>query len=159
MSPLREKPLSGRTVLFVILGCFAVVVAANAAMAIFALSSHPGQVTPNAYLEGLRYNDRLREARAQAARGRRFDVSYDPAGRRLLFRAHGADSDPVSGLHARLRLRRPGAGERTVTLRETAPGVYAATATLPLPGRWLVRIDGVDAQGRPVRVERELWRE
>lgn len=159
MSPLRRNPWTGRTVLFAILGCFAVVLAANAAMAIFALSSHPGLVTQNAYLEGLRFNQTLERDRMQAGLGWRYDVAYEPERRRLVFRVEGSGGRPIDGLAGSLRLRRPGAGEQTIALSQTVAGAYSADADLALPGRWLVRIDAVDPQGRRIRVERELWRD
>lgn len=63
------KPLSGRSVLFALLGFFAVVVAVNGVFIVYALRTHPGLSDANAYQAGLAYNRVLADVEAQRQLG------------------------------------------------------------------------------------------
>ena len=64
---LADKPLSGRTVLFILLGFFGVVIGVNAVMAALAIGTMPGLENETPYQAGIGYNAEIGAARAQAA--------------------------------------------------------------------------------------------
>jgi nitrogen fixation protein FixH len=157
-----ERVITGPMVLAGVLAFFAVVFAANGALVFFALESFPGLVQQKPYETGLAYNRVLEEARRQAARGwtsaLRLDVDQNGSPGRVVVRMAGPDGKPVQGLAARVTLRRP-LGEtpdRRVTLRETAPGLYAAEESLPLAGRWTATVEAERGGQAVFRMEHEL---
>lgn len=63
-----ERKITGRTVLFWMIGFFTVIFIANAIFLHLAWKSFPGVVTETAYEDGLAYNDAIAASREQAAR-------------------------------------------------------------------------------------------
>ncbi len=72
--------LSGRTVLFSLIGFFAVVIGVNVTMMTLAISTMPGTEVESPYLAGIKYNSEISAARAQEARGWRMTSHVDRAG-------------------------------------------------------------------------------
>lgn len=161
MSGWMRTPLTGRHVLYVLLGMFAVVVLANGVFIYFALSSHPGVIDEDPYRKGLAYNDTLDEAASQKALGWRAALRFESAGGRagvLELRLEDGGGQAVTGFDVHARLRRPANREydRTLTLSEGAPGRYRARTALPLSGNWDVSLRA-ERDGRVFRLEKRLW--
>lgn len=76
-----EKPeggefrLTGRHVLYILVGAFALVFAVNGYMIWRAIGSFPGLVTESSFRDSQRFNADIAAARAQADRGWRVDVT------------------------------------------------------------------------------------
>ncbi|WP_374763282.1 FixH family protein [Yunchengibacter salinarum] len=161
--PHGDRRLTGRHVLFGVIGFFAVVFGVNFIMAWLALDTFSGVSTSNAYERGRAYNDTLAEAKAQAAldwdmaletergEGRALDLTFT-------IRQNGA---VVPGRPVTARIRRPARKDmdHTIRLQETAPGTYRGTVSLPLDGRWSVRMITEAANGTPVRQDHDLFLE
>jgi nitrogen fixation protein FixH len=129
------RPFTGRKFLYVMLGFFGVIFAANFAMAYFALSNFRGVVVDSGYVASQHFNADEAELEAQAARGWRFDVSAPGASPMVAIRDR--DGAPLQGLSVAATALRP-LDERedaALDMIETAPGLYAAQQTLA-PGRW-----------------------
>lgn len=151
-----SRPLTGRSVLFLVLGFFGLIVAMNGLFVWLALSSFSGVTSDRAYVEGLSYNETLAAAEAQKARGWQGTIGLDGGGVTLTLT--DAQGQPVQGLVLEATLGRPAtrAFDRRLPLVEKAPGVYRAEAELP-PGLWQAVILGADHAGLPFRTEARLW--
>ncbi len=150
-----QKKITGRHVLFMMLGFFAAIVAVNGIFTYFAVASFSGLETEQAYLKGLDYNRTLTAAAQQRDRGwqvvlqegqeaaaegegrlHRFDLSYlSPQG------------EPLEGLAVLLELRRPGSesGDRRVSLADLGEGRYGGLVELPAQGQWKIRAEARQA--------------
>jgi len=143
---LADKPLSGRTVLFALLGFFGVVIGVNVVMAALAIGTMPGLENETPYQAGIGYNAEIGAARAQAARGWKVasHVDRDADGRAaVMVEARDSDGAPVPGLAVTVRLVRPTdkRADRTVWLGEREAGTYLGAAADVAPGVWDVELE------------------
>jgi len=152
------KPLSGRAVLFALLGFFAVVVAVNGVFIVYALRTHPGLSDDNAYQAGLAYNRLLAEVEAQRQLGWRMTLDNEAAtAGRLIFRLSDRHGDAVIAEAATAQLRRPGleAADRDIALVADGPGLWHAPTADLAPGNWDVHVEVVRDGAPAYRAE---WR-
>lgn len=133
------RPFTGRKFLWTILGFFGVVIAANAAMAWFALRDFRGVVVDSGYVASQSFNADRAALEEQAARGWALDLTA-PGGAPLLS-ARLADGAPIDRLRIEATALRvaDGRADRPLTMIETAPGLYAAQETLA-PGKWRIAL-------------------
>lgn len=147
MSGGAERVLTGRHVLWALLGFFALVSAVNAAMVWLALDSFPGRTSDDPYREGLAYNRVLETRAAQRALGWRAEVRFEaaPGGGALLSASfRDRDGRPLAGLAVRGTLSRPATAgfDRPVRLAETGAGLYTARlSALNGKGWWLLALE------------------
>jgi nitrogen fixation protein FixH len=127
---------SGRWIPWAIAGALGVVVAANGALAYFAVSSSPGLVTEHPFDEGNSYNHVLDAAAAEDALG--WHGWLHAAAGEVVAELTDRDGQPLHGLAVSARLVRPlgPLPEVRLDLRETAPGRYAAPAASERAGQW-----------------------
>lgn len=156
-----RKPLTGRHVLYAMVGFFAVIMAVNAVFLYFAVRSHPGLTTEDAYRKGLSYNDTIERAADQRRLGWRPKFVVAPQGdgpRVMTLTILDAKSHPVLGLVIAARFRRPvdDDADLTVTFSERAPGVYVGQADLP-NGSWNARVTARRGGKSLYRLDRKLW--
>jgi len=127
----------------------AVVVAVNGVLAVVAFATFSGLDTQDYYEKGLVYNQDLAAARAQAARGWRFefalrDVRAEGDVRRGEIVATFATREgrPLDNLEVRALILRPTVEgfDREVPLAAAGNGIYTGRVDFPLPGQWTVRI-------------------
>jgi nitrogen fixation protein FixH len=118
-----------------IVGFFAVVVATDTAFAILAVCTFPGEVSSSPYEDGLAYSRTLAQQQAQAKLGWRATALAEAD--RLAFEVRDRNGAPVPHLSVTGELQRPAteAGKITLTFRESRPGRYVATASIPR-GAW-----------------------
>ncbi|SDE01193.1 FixH family protein [Kordiimonas lacus] len=133
---------SGRWIPWMIVGFFVVVAILDGIFVYMATSTHTGVVTKHAYEEGLRYNETVAAADAQAALGWQGDVRFGEADKLLEFSLLDANGESMDGASVRAELTRPTqAGmDFTVPMVQTEGGVYSASLDFPEPGLWDVRI-------------------
>ena len=93
-----KGPLTGRHVLIAILAFFGVIFAVNGVMTYIALDSFSGLATEDAYRKGLRYNEQIAAADAQAAKGWRVDVDYRERSGRISLTVRDKDELPLRSL-------------------------------------------------------------
>ncbi len=136
---MSSSTFSGRKALAVIGGGFAIVIAVNVALAVFASRSHPGLVVENSYVASQKFNGWLEQGRAQKALGWTVTARADPL--RLTVTATNALGAPLTGLTAVASLEHPLGAEptRNLPLVETAPGTYTAPHDLSA-GQWLSEV-------------------
>lgn len=162
-----QKQITGRHVLFMMLGFFAAIVVVNGIFTYFAVASFSGLETEQAYLKGLDYNRTLTAAAQQRERGWQVDLqegseaTAEGEGRphRFDLRYLKPDGSPLEGLAVELELRRPGIekGDRRVILADLGGGRYGGLVELPAQGQWKLRAEARQA-GQVMHVlEQRLW--
>lgn len=152
--PRSGRPITGRTVLAICLGAFAVVLAANLTLLFSATGTFPGLVVKNSYVAGVGWDAR---AEAQRALGWQTVVAYRDGA--LALSVTGPDGAGVEGLAPELVVGRPATSAEDRRLSATAgaePGRYAAAVELA-PGLWRVAIATTAADGRRYAATAELY--
>jgi nitrogen fixation protein FixH len=149
---VSPKPLTGRSVLLMLLGFFGVVFAVNFAMMKMAIDTLPGTEVDSAYSASLGYEKEIVAAHDQNMRNWRIDahIRRGPQGEATLqVEARDKGGAPLSGLKFLGRLERPTdrRADLPVELAEVGTGIYRGTATLVAAGQWDLVIEG-DAAGR-----------
>lgn len=152
--------LRGRHVLIGLLLFFAAIIAVNIAFAVAAVRTFPGEDERRSYTQGLRYNDVLRERRAQAALGWRVGSELAPhaSGARLLVRIEDRSGAPVEGaaVSGVLRWAPSVSGDRALSFVPLGRGLYAAELGALTPGRWDLRARAEAERGQVLDFEAEL---
>ena len=154
-TPPAGRPITGRTVLFIAIAFFGVVIGVNVLMATLAVGGFPGVVSDNPYFESQHFNAELKEERAL---GWRFAADY--ADDELTVRIVGADGAPLDGLTVEAVVGRPATlqEDRTVQLAPEPglPGAYGVTAPLGA-GMWRVEIKATGAKGERYHITDEIY--
>lgn len=139
---VKQGTITGRHVLIAVIAFFAVIFAANGVFLYTAISTHTGVVSNEPYRKGLHYNDRIEADRQQQQLGWKEDIAIAPDGRKITVALLDKAGNPISGLSLEGRLGRPAteAMDRTLDLKETAPGSYTAEFAALEPGAWLLDV-------------------
>ena len=155
--------ISGRHALFGFIAFFSIVFLANGVMLYWALATHAGIETRDAYRKGLAYNERIAEADRQRTRGWRDNVTIIPRKQQLQVAMSTSDGTPVTGLIVTAMLGRPATSRFDTPLRlsEAEPGRYIAPMSKLGKGNWLVIVEARQRSGVNARViyraKRRLW--
>ena len=161
MSARTPRILTGRHVLALILGFFALVFAVNGAFVYLANESWTGLTSDQAYREGLTYNGKLATAAASRALGWRAGVEIEPdeGGQSLAVALVDRAGRPLDGLQVRARFRRPviEGHDRDYALDPVGAGRYRAVIDLEFKGQWDVTVTAEAADGRRFRQDDRLW--
>jgi len=162
---VMPNEITGRHVLFAMIGFFALIIATDAYLVYKAVSTFGGIETDDAYRKGLAYNARIADERAQAARGWTSEAALDPAKSELVVTVRDSEGKGVESLEITALLGRPAtnAEDRTLKLTQVGSGRYA-TAVGPLgPGTWVVTMEAREGPGGRDRVVYQskvrLWKE
>jgi nitrogen fixation protein FixH len=138
------RPLTGRSVLLMLIGFFGLMLLVNVIMATYAVKTFSGLDSDNPYDSGLAYNKDIAAAKAQAALGWTVDLTRTPDGAATQVTATVKDrsGQPVSKLDVSMHFFFPATRklDQEVLASPVADGVYAAAAVLQ-PGHWDVEID------------------
>ena len=133
------RPVTGRMVLFSLIGFFAVVFAVNGVMVHEALSTFGGTETASAYAAGRKFEQDVALAKAQDERHWQVTASIarSPQGTQLQIVARDAAGHPLTGLTASALFERPTDSrfDRRSAVLEIAAGRFQGAAPL-LPGAW-----------------------
>lgn len=138
---------SSRKPLWIILGCFSVVLLANATLVYFALTSWTGLETEQHYVKGLTYNNNLEGAKRQQALGwqanldAKFEDGENIAGT-LQIEFVDRDGHSLSDLDVRVVTTRPthDGYDQEFNVIHVGNGFYRGAFSLPLRGQWNFRI-------------------
>jgi nitrogen fixation protein FixH len=135
---------------------FAVIIAVNLTLAVFASTSWTGLVVANSYVASQSFNRDAEIARRQQALGWRMNLAVDRnlAKITILDRA----GLPMAGLSLRAVLQRPTdeAGDQILKLRDAGAGVYMADATIG-SGVWVADITAEGPARKPVRFVQRVF--
>ena len=158
------RRLTGTHVLLIFLGFFGVTFAVNAYMIHEALDTFSGEVVPQSYAHGLKYNETLAAREAQRATGWKATLA---ATRGLGGKAHvilavvDRAGAPVRGLVLRGVMRLPATEreDKLFTLTETAPGHYEADVLGARQALWeiAVSVPGPTADAPRFEARNRLW--
>jgi len=157
------RQITGRTVLIALFGFFGVILIANGIFTYLAVTTFGGLVSNDTYRKGLEYNKQLAAENAQQQLGWTASLELARRGEEIRFTLQDKDSDPVSGRLVRVHVGRPATDQfdRTVLLRETAPGTYTRDIALPAAGNWLASLEVLegygDAKSVVYRMKERLW--
>jgi nitrogen fixation protein FixH len=139
------RPLTGRRVLLIVVAFFVCILAANAALVHYALSTFRGEVAEHPYEAGLAFNQEI--AAAQAQQALHWSVSgvlsrADSHTEQLEIAARDAQGTAITGLQFAAILVAPAdkANDRPFELFEIAPGVYRGQ-TAAAGGAWDLLIE------------------
>ena len=153
--PRKTRELTGKHVLFCLLGFFGVVFAVNAVMVKAATSTFGGVETSSSYKAGLMFKQDVAAAEQQEALHWQVSgkLARNSAGQTVLdISARDAKDAPIAGLTAQARLAHP-ANERfdhVVVLGRTAAGQFHGTAQTQ-PGQWELIVDLYRSEARVFR--------
>jgi nitrogen fixation protein FixH len=141
----KPRELTGRAVLFWLLGFFGFVFIVNAVMVKAATSTFGGLQTPSSYKAGLMFKSEIASAERQAARHWQVGgkLARDKAGEAVLdITVRDAQGVAVTGLTALARLAHPADArlDRTVPLHRIGAGEFHGAAQAEA-GQWELIID------------------
>ncbi len=147
------RPVTGRMVLFMLLGFFGVVIGVNLIMMRLAIQTLPGTEVDSAYSASLAYRKEIAAAHDQNGRNWHVDAQVQRApngGATLRVEARDNNGQPVSGLKFLGRFERPTdrRADQAVTLAETGIGIYSGNAAPIAPGQWDLVLQGDKAERR-----------
>ena len=132
--------VTGRTVLYCLLGFFGVVFAANGVLIVDALSTFGGVETESAYQAGRRFETDVAMVKAQDARQWRVDAKLTPSSVgtvRLDIDARDATGAALRGMEAAAVFERPTDRrlDRSITVAADGSGHFHGSADVPA-GQW-----------------------
>jgi nitrogen fixation protein FixH len=141
-SPVAAR---GRWIPWIFVAAMLGVVAVNAILIYFAVSSFGGVVTTRAFERGIAYNRLIAAAAAEEALGWKADVAYqaDPyRSGRLVVTLHGADGRPIDRAIVAVEAQRPLESDApiVVAMRGEGEGRYAGAVDELRAGQWDVRM-------------------
>lgn len=141
------KPLTGRTVLLMLVAFFGVVVGVNMIMMRLAIRTLPGTEVDSAYSASLAYEKEIAAAHDQDARNWKVNAHIEraPDGRATLqVEARDNSGMPMAGLKFRGRLERPTdrRADQSVGLSEVGSGIYRGSAPTIEAGQWDLVLEG-----------------
>ena len=141
---VRQRPLTGRTVLICLIAFFAVVSIANGIMIRAAISTFGGVETGSAFQAGQAFKHDIEAARAQESRHWQVRANVRRAGDGIAVEIEVRDETghPLAGLEAVASLHRPTdrRGDLAVTLSEEGAGRFRGTGPAAI-GQWDLLID------------------
>jgi nitrogen fixation protein FixH len=141
--------ITGRHVLWGLIGGFGVIFIANGTFVYFAASTFPGNDVDDPYRRGLAYNETLAADRAQKAEGWAAEVLATPTGVEILLRRSGEASGSGLVIAGELRQRGEPGNDRILVFRENDPGRYRADIDLGA-GRWVLQAVARNLDGTEV---------
>lgn len=139
---MAQKPSSprGRWIPWLFVGGFAVVIAVNTTLIVYATDTFSGLVVEHPYKKGLAYNQTKAQIDAQARLGWQYDVSAVSSGDAVTIEVRWADAGktPLDGLALEGELQRPveNLPPLRVEFEAVGAGRYRSQVRLPKQGAW-----------------------
>ena len=145
MSEAMHDPRRGRWIPWVFVGGLLTVVAVNAVLVWYAVSTFTGVTIGRAYEQGRHYDQVLEEAARQDALGWASRVSFD--GHALRVAVVDRAGLPVSGRLDGVMLRPVEGTTLPLSFAAVSAGHWSASIDLPKPGQWEARMTLVGPDG------------
>lgn len=158
-----SKPrMRGGHVLMILVGFFGAIVAVDGFMVYRAVSTFGGVETPDAYRKGVAYNESIAKDAQQSLLGWSDKVTIGGSPQRLQVSLRDKSEAAVAGKHMVATLGRPATDryDQTLTLSETAPGIYETALPATSEGTWIIDLSAYDggSSGEPVyQARRRAW--
>ena len=161
-SAAKARGIRGGHVLGAMLAFFAVIIVADTTLIYKALTTFGGIDNPNAYRQGVAYNQRIARDAEQTLIGWHDDTEVVGRPRRLRVSLRARGGSAVAGKTLTARIGRPATNrfDATLDLTETAPGQYEAPLPAALEGSWIVDLSAFDgaADTEPhYQMRRRVW--
>jgi nitrogen fixation protein FixH len=141
----KPRRLTGRAVLFWLLGFFGLIFAVNFAFVYLSISTFPGLEVESSYQAGQDFEKEVAAGREQAARAWTVDASVKPADADAVVSVTFTDKAgaPLTGLDVAVQLIHAvdPTHDHQATLTEAAPGIYTAQLKDVPAGSWVLNID------------------
>lgn len=155
-----HRPITGRQVLFALVGFFAVVFGVNIYFIVTAIGSFPGEDVRRSWFQGIHYNDVLAERAAQDSLG--WDASLGIGGEGAGTYAElrmTANEAPLGDLEIIAELRHPTDAtlDRELVFVADGLGVWRAPLSDVALGRWDIAFTARDLTGRTFEGKRRIW--
>jgi nitrogen fixation protein FixH len=146
--------LTGRHVLAITTGAFAIIIGVNVVMAWKAVSTFPGLEVGNSYVASQTWDA---ERKAQEALGWTLAYAYDPAKGELALIFRDAGGVPVNLAALAVLVGRPteAKDDQTPAFAEGTDGAYRAPVRLA-PGKWMLQVEARAADGTLFRQRIDL---
>ncbi len=159
-TPDGSRPITGRRVLFMLLGFFGVVMGVNAYFIVTAISSFPGEDVRRSWFQGLHYNEIIAERAEQAALGWTAVLGIggegDQSFAELRMTANGA---PLGDLEIAATMLHPTDSglDRLLDFERVAIGVWRARLDGIPAGQWDIAFTATDLAGHAFQGKRRIW--
>lgn len=146
--------LTGRHVLGITTGAFAIIIGVNVVMAWKAVSTFPGLEVGNSYVASQTWDA---ERKAQEALGWTLDHAYDPGRGELAlsFRDAGGKAVAVASLSVLVGRPTEAKDDQTPAFVNATDGAYLAPVRLA-PGKWMMQVEARAADGTLFRQRIDL---
>ena len=144
----RGRELTGRKVLLIFGGGFALILGVNLFMAFSAISTFPGMEVSSSYADSQDFDERRA---AQEALGWTAEVELDEAAGILTLNLLNAENDPAVPAEFQALLTRPTNREEDQLLDLTRSGGAFVAPVEIAPGRWRLRLTGTARDGTDYR--------
>lgn len=159
--PTRMPRQKGWYIPWLFVAFFGVVIAVNGVMLHFAFSTWTGLETEGHFLKGIRYNEDLAGARAQAERAWKVEAgltSTEPRKGLVAVTLHDKHGNLLKDAVVTVALIRPTSQGHDVTLElpYLGEGRYAAPVELGLEGQWDMRVEIRHATG-DYQDQKRVW--
>lgn len=156
----KPRELTGRHVLFWLIGFFGIVFLINGIMAKAAISTFGGVETQSSYKAGRMFEHEVALVKAQDALRWKVDgkLNLDRAGAAVLdMTVRDAQGQPVGGLTADARLWHPADSrrDRVIPMRKSGPGAFHGEARAQA-GHWELIVDFYRGDKRMFRSRSEI---
>lgn len=151
-----ENRRMARWVLVLVLTFFSVIIAVNVFMAVVANRNWTGLVVKSAYVEGQVFNEKVAEARAQAALN--WHSAFDYRAGTLSFSVFDDQGQSQTFQSAVAKVGRPSneQDDQVIALVPAGEGGLAASQVLE-PGLWAVDIEAINDEGQVYRRQLRLF--
>jgi nitrogen fixation protein FixH len=149
------KPTTGWFAVRWMLPLFGAMIIANSFFVWFALSTHSGNQTKNAYDEGVNYNQVLEQARERALLG--WQVGVEVKQNLILISLFDKEGNLLDGADVDLLLFNPRSADddQELTVEKTALGQYSALYPTHVQGYWQLRFK-INKDGKQVEFRRKM---
>jgi Predicted integral membrane protein linked to a cation pump len=152
LPPRRIGRQPGWYIPWIFVGGFAVVIAVNAIMVHYAVSSWTGVQTEQHFIKGIKYNQDLAGARAQEERGWKVETEFtstEPQKGLVALTLHDKYGNLLKDAKVAVKFIRPTSEGHDVALDlpYLGEGRYSAPVALPMPGLWDLRVEIQHATG------------
>lgn len=152
--------ITGRMVLFGLIGFFGLIALANAVMIWLAVSTGTGVVVTSSYKAGNDFQSEIDAASDQASRNWAVTANVARAGQgaAIDLTVEDAAGAPVSGLAVTARFvgHQGEEGDRAATLKEGEIGRYRGAVDELKPGNWQLVIEALQGEERVYRSENRV---
>ena len=146
----KERKLTGRHVLIILILSFGIVFAVNFYFVYLAVKSYPGEDVKNPYVQGIAYNSTLAERAAQEELGWSAQIGLEGmAGERVVrVRLMDKDGEGLAYLTLHAEMRRTISDKEDIDLifRPVGGGDYVADLGALAPGKWELRLEVFDKE-------------